>query len=162
MTGSWQLITLKASCASHLYGPSFGYVQNVLDSLSKKDDINSRYFLEKHIKWGKSIRWFKQSLPVSTKYSRVDPAWAYAKSVDGLKSTPMCIYCHAVFTGSGITRLKKHLVGGYKEVKMCRECPDEVRNHVRELLKDKEPSQIKRKRNEDPITSCTQHIVMKK
>lgn len=52
MTGSWQLITLKASCASHLYGPSFGYVQNVLDSLSKKDDINSRYFLEKHIKWG--------------------------------------------------------------------------------------------------------------
>lgn len=82
--------------------------------------------------------------------------------MDGLKSTPMCIYCHAVFTGSGITRLKKHLVGGYKEVKMCRECPDEVRNHVRELLKDKEPSQIKRKRNEDPITSCTQHIVMKK
>uniref|UniRef100_A0A1D1Y228 GTP cyclohydrolase 1 n=1 Tax=Anthurium amnicola TaxID=1678845 RepID=A0A1D1Y228_9ARAE len=46
--GAWQLLTSKAACACHLYGPKFQYTREVLSSLQKRDkDLKS--ILWKHM-----------------------------------------------------------------------------------------------------------------
>ncbi|XP_068655663.1 uncharacterized protein [Aristolochia californica] len=48
--GDWQLLTVKAACASHLYGPEFYYVQNVYTSLNSDTYKELITFLEKHLR----------------------------------------------------------------------------------------------------------------
>lgn len=47
--GEWQLLTCKAACASHLYGPKFEYVITALRSLRKEEKMDEMSFLVKHI-----------------------------------------------------------------------------------------------------------------
>ncbi|KAF8402415.1 hypothetical protein HHK36_013370 [Tetracentron sinense] len=47
--GELQLLTFKASCASHLYGPEFEYVVNVHTCLKKEENKDRFLFLKMHI-----------------------------------------------------------------------------------------------------------------
>ncbi|XP_042484550.1 uncharacterized protein LOC122064833 [Macadamia integrifolia] len=46
--GKFQLLTCKAACASHLYGPEFKYVESVYACLEKEDNQERILFLQKH------------------------------------------------------------------------------------------------------------------
>ena len=62
-----------------------------------------------------------------------DIGWKHGYS--DTKHGTVCKYCGKHMAGGGITRLKGHLMGGMKDVAICRDCPPDVR---RELKKDKE------------------------
>ncbi|KAJ4973187.1 hypothetical protein NE237_006361 [Protea cynaroides] len=47
--GNFQLLTCKAACASHLYGPEFEYVKSVCNCLDKEDNKETMLFLQKHM-----------------------------------------------------------------------------------------------------------------
>ncbi|KAJ4981229.1 hypothetical protein NE237_032066 [Protea cynaroides] len=47
--GKFQLLTCKAACASHLYGPEFEYVKSVCNCLDKEDNKETMLFLQKHM-----------------------------------------------------------------------------------------------------------------
>ncbi|XP_072982385.1 uncharacterized protein [Typha latifolia] len=47
--GDWKLLTSKAACASHLYGPKFEYVKAVVSSLGKEGNNDQITFLRRHM-----------------------------------------------------------------------------------------------------------------
>ena len=69
--------------------------------------------------------------------NRTDPAWNY-DTLPNLKDRNkiICTYCNKE-TNGGINRFKKHLVGGYSDVKKCPKCPELVRDELREYMMKK-------------------------
>ncbi|PIN11847.1 hypothetical protein CDL12_15543 [Handroanthus impetiginosus] len=63
-----------------------------------------------------------------------NPSWNY-----GILPNPkdtnkiICKYCNKE-TNWGVNRSKKHLVGGYKDVKKCPKCPEFVRDEMRAYM----------------------------
>ncbi|RVW25080.1 hypothetical protein CK203_115992 [Vitis vinifera] len=51
-------------------------------------------------------------------------------------NTIICIFCDKVTKG-GIYRHKQHLVGGYRNAKKCRKCPEHVREEMEEYMSSK-------------------------
>ncbi|PIA43863.1 hypothetical protein AQUCO_01800124v1 [Aquilegia coerulea] len=49
-TGNWELLTCKAACASHLYGPQFEYVISVYSYLEQAGKRDQALFLQLHMK----------------------------------------------------------------------------------------------------------------
>ncbi|KAL4651026.1 hypothetical protein ACB092_01G128800 [Castanea dentata] len=56
--------------------------------------------------------------PVNT--SRHPYAWAHAHAVPNAKNNIICLHCHKLIKGGGITRLKYHLVGIRGQVESCK------------------------------------------
>lgn len=64
-----------------------------------------------------------------------DPAWKYAFWPDLQdKLTLQCVLCGKNIT-SGVLRMKKHLGGGYTEVRMCLKATDEIRKEMHLYMK---------------------------
>lgn len=67
----------------------------------------------------------------------VDPARKYGVQDPVKKSNFTCNFCSKLTTG-GALRLKQHLVGGFKDVKKCVNCPDHVQVELREYMEHKQ------------------------
>ncbi|TXG48622.1 hypothetical protein EZV62_024497 [Acer yangbiense] len=69
----------------------------------------------------------------------LDIAWQYFDCPDPKdKNTTKCKFCNKVSKG-GIYRGKQHLVGGFRNVTVCKKCPDVVREEIRDyMIKKKE------------------------
>ncbi|KAH0673922.1 hypothetical protein KY284_025009 [Solanum tuberosum] len=61
-----------------------------------------------------------------------DPAWAYGTPM-GSNTKVKCIFCDVIYNGR-IFRHKKHLIGGYRDVKVCMKVPDSVKKEIKEYL----------------------------
>ncbi|RVW75237.1 hypothetical protein CK203_047174 [Vitis vinifera] len=73
----------------------------------------------------------------SSASGRRDPGWKYGRLVNEKDlNTIICIFCDKVTKG-GIYRHKQHLVGGYRNAKKCRKCPEHVREEMEEYMSSK-------------------------
>ncbi|GKE94513.1 hypothetical protein Tco_1579368 [Tanacetum coccineum] len=66
-----------------------------------------------------------------------DPARVYAVQDPRNRNNFKCNFCFKVTKG-GAFRLKKHLVGGFKDVTDCPSCPEHVKTIVREFMINKQ------------------------
>jgi len=70
--------------------------------------------------------------------SKKDPGWNHGtlvnqnKPTDGIK----CNYCSKITKG-GISRLKEHLVGGFRNATACKHVPEFVKVEMKELIETK-------------------------
>ncbi|CDY20178.1 BnaA01g28240D [Brassica napus] len=64
---------------------------------------------------------------------QVDPGKKYGTIVNNNVNHWKCIFCYKVLT-AGISRLKQHLVGGYKNAKKCPICPEHVRAELQNYM----------------------------
>ncbi|XP_055836284.1 uncharacterized protein LOC129904724 isoform X5 [Solanum dulcamara] len=64
-----------------------------------------------------------------------DPAWAYGIAM-GSNTRIKCVFCDMTYN-SGIFRHKKHLIGGYKDVKVCPKVPNSVKEEIKEYFTKK-------------------------
>ncbi|KAD5960576.1 hypothetical protein E3N88_12048 [Mikania micrantha] len=89
----------------------------------------------------------------STKGGRRDPAWKYSEEIEvpaegakkGYKYVK-CNFCYKVITG-GVQRMKAHLACTHKNVILCPQVPQEVKDEIREFLKQFETSKFNFQRN---------------
>ncbi|KAD7117269.1 hypothetical protein E3N88_04537 [Mikania micrantha] len=89
----------------------------------------------------------------STKGGRRDPPWKYSEEIEvpaegakkGYKYVK-CNFCNKVITG-GVQRMKAHLACTHKNVIPCPQVPQEVKNEIREFLKQFETSKFSFQRN---------------
>lgn len=65
-----------------------------------------------------------------------DIGWNYGTPVDGQRDHVKCNFCGVIKKG-GITRLKQHLVGGYRNTTKCAKCPVEVSTTLKEHMQKK-------------------------
>ena len=61
-----------------------------------------------------------------------DPAWAYETPM-GSNTKVKCSFCDVTYN-SGIFHHKRHLIGGYRDVKVCLEVPDKVKEEIKEYM----------------------------
>lgn len=64
---------------------------------------------------------------------QVDPGRKYGTMVNNNVNHWKCIFCYKVLT-AGISRLKQHLVGGYKNARKCLICPEHVRVELQNYI----------------------------
>nr|XP_009798566.1 PREDICTED: uncharacterized protein LOC104244778 [Nicotiana sylvestris] len=65
-----------------------------------------------------------------------DPAWAYGVAVGNNNSRVQCIFCQKMYNG-GIHRHKRHLIGGFRDVKECPSVPDTIKKEMRDYVEKK-------------------------
>ncbi|KAL9678287.1 hypothetical protein QQ045_016130 [Rhodiola kirilowii] len=66
-------------------------------------------------------------------HNRKDPCWKYATADPINKTNITCHFCGKTTKG-GICRAKKHIVGGYSEVKECLKCPPTVKEEIQSYM----------------------------
>ncbi|CAM8978732.1 unnamed protein product [Rhodiola kirilowii] len=66
-------------------------------------------------------------------HNRKDPCWKYATADPVNKNNVTCNFC-GITTKGGICRAKKHIVGGYAEVKKCLKCPPIVKEEIKAYM----------------------------
>ncbi|GLT50014.1 hypothetical protein SLA2020_235290 [Shorea laevis] len=75
-----------------------------------------------------------------------DPGWAHGTMVNGGRQKIKCKYCHKVFLGGGISRLKQHLAGERGNVAPCEVVPEEVKVQIQKHLDSKVVEKQKRQK----------------
>ncbi|KAD5318143.1 hypothetical protein E3N88_18089 [Mikania micrantha] len=70
-----------------------------------------------------------------------DPARKYGTQDPKVRNNITCNFCGKVCK-AGISRLKQHLVGGFKDVSDCPKCPSHVREEMKVNMKAKEMSKV--------------------
>ncbi|KAK4836636.1 hypothetical protein QYF36_025628 [Acer negundo] len=87
-----------------------------------------------------------------------DPGWAHGTMVNGGRQKIKCKYCHKIFLGGGISRLKQHLAGERGNVAPCEEVPEDVKLEIQQHLDFKVSEKLKRqkglKSNKNSSTPC--------
>ncbi|XP_058106353.1 uncharacterized protein LOC131249567 [Magnolia sinica] len=63
-----------------------------------------------------------------------DIRWKHGRPVEGNKYGAICNYCGQVIRSGGVSRLKEHLAGGYKNVKDCPSVTRPVREEMKAVL----------------------------
>ena len=76
-----------------------------------------------------------------------DIGWNYA-APHGDSKKPQCIFCDKIIMGGGITRLKQHLVGGYRNVAKCTRIPEKERKIVQEAMEGKKTREVEKARKD--------------
>ncbi|KAL9665306.1 hypothetical protein QQ045_020723 [Rhodiola kirilowii] len=66
-------------------------------------------------------------------HNKKDPCWKYATADPINKNNITCNFCGKTTKG-GICRAKKHIVGGYSEVKECFKCPPSVKEEIQSYM----------------------------
>ncbi|XP_058091145.1 uncharacterized protein LOC131237418 [Magnolia sinica] len=64
-----------------------------------------------------------------------DIGWTYGRPIPDNRFGSICNLCGHVLRSGGVTRLKEHLAGGYRNVVDCPKCPQDVREQMRTILK---------------------------
>lgn len=74
---------------------------------------------------------------MSTKGLRKDPAWKYAHQANPHdRNAFTCNFCGKISKG-GVCRAKQHIVGGYRNVDACKNCPTHVKEEIKEYIAKK-------------------------
>ncbi|CAN7057732.1 unnamed protein product, partial [Brassica rapa subsp. trilocularis] len=83
---------------------------------------------------------------------QVDPGRKYGTIVNNNVNHWKCIFCYKVLT-AGISRLKQHLVGGYKNAKKCPICPEHVRAELQNYMvkRAEERAALAMQKNRGPL-----------
>ncbi|XP_065869956.1 uncharacterized protein [Euphorbia lathyris] len=75
-----------------------------------------------------------------------DPGWAHGTMVNGGRQKIKCKYCHKIFLGGGISRLKQHLAGERGNVVPCEDVPEEVKVQIQQHLGFKVLEKLKKQK----------------
>ncbi|XP_015584619.1 uncharacterized protein LOC8289331 isoform X2 [Ricinus communis] len=75
-----------------------------------------------------------------------DPGWAHGTMVNGGRQKIKCKYCHKIFLGGGISRLKQHLAGERGNVAPCEDVPEEVKVQIQQHLGFKVLERLKKQK----------------
>lgn len=75
-----------------------------------------------------------------------DPGWAHGTMVNGGRQKIKCKYCHKIFLGRGISRLKQHLAGERGNVAPCEEVPEDVKVQIQQHLGFKVLEKLKKQK----------------
>ncbi|KAK8524842.1 hypothetical protein V6N12_029696 [Hibiscus sabdariffa] len=67
----------------------------------------------------------------------IDPARKYGKPDPLNRNNFLCNFCSKITKG-GAYRMKQHLVGGFKNVTKCPQCPEHIREEVKNFMLKKE------------------------
>ena len=68
--------------------------------------------------------------------SKIDLAWDYFEVDPNDRNTTTCKFCHKVTKG-GIFWVKQHLVGGFRNTKVCPKYPPSVKQEIGEYMQKK-------------------------
>lgn len=69
---------------------------------------------------------------------KTDIGWKYCTQVNPPNTNDLqCNFCKEV-KRAGITRMKQHLAGGYRNASTCKKCPPEVREEARAYFREQE------------------------
>lgn len=69
--------------------------------------------------------------------SKKDPAWKYASQPNlSDRDSVKCSFCYEVKKG-GISRMKQHFVGGFRNTTSCKKCPEHVKEEIKEYMQRK-------------------------
>ncbi|XP_058108113.1 uncharacterized protein LOC131251440 [Magnolia sinica] len=74
-----------------------------------------------------------------------DIGWKHVRPVEGNKYGAICNYCGHVIRSGGVSRLKEHLAGGYKNVKDCPSVTRPVREEMRRVLNEAKSRKLQQK-----------------
>ncbi|KAK9018261.1 hypothetical protein V6N11_001239 [Hibiscus sabdariffa] len=69
--------------------------------------------------------------------TQIDPARKYGKPDPLNRNNFLCNFCSKITKG-GAYRMKQHLVGGFKNVTKCPQCPEHIREEVKNFMLKKE------------------------
>ncbi|KAF9625401.1 hypothetical protein IFM89_022386 [Coptis chinensis] len=90
-----------------------------------------------------------------------DIGWQHCSRIDGNSNKTRCNYCDKIMNGGGITRLKRHLAGGYYDVEKCSKCGEDVSDLFKALLdgyrNSKRTKRGARKRATSALSTPIQH-----
>ncbi|KDP27070.1 hypothetical protein JCGZ_22067 [Jatropha curcas] len=75
-----------------------------------------------------------------------DPGWAHGTMVNGGRQKIKCKYCHKIFLGGGISRLKQHLAGERGNVAPCEDVPEYVKVQIQQHLGFKVLEKLKKQK----------------
>jgi len=64
-----------------------------------------------------------------------EPTWVFGTPMKS-NTKVKCVFCDMTYNG-GIFPHKKHLIGGYRDVKVCPKVPDSVKEEIKEYLLEK-------------------------
>ena len=78
-----------------------------------------------------------------------DPGWAHGTMVNGGRQKIKCKYCHKIFLGGGISRLKQHLAGERGNVTPCEEVPEDVKVQIQQHLGFKVLEKLRKQKEEN-------------
>ncbi|MCX8840266.1 hypothetical protein NOL00_24975, partial [Vibrio parahaemolyticus] len=82
--------------------------------------------------------------PLQSMIKSDDPGWMHGVAIGGNRQHTECKYCHKKLKSGGITRLKEHLAGGFKNVAACPSVPRQVREQMKgHLTGSKSQKQVK-------------------
>ncbi|CAF2230592.1 unnamed protein product [Brassica napus] len=83
---------------------------------------------------------------------QVDPGRKYGTIVNNNANHWKCIFCYKVLT-AGVSRLKQHLVGGYKNAKKCPICPEHVRVELQTYMARKVEERVALSMQYQPVVN---------
>ncbi|KAI7737976.1 hypothetical protein M8C21_022822, partial [Ambrosia artemisiifolia] len=83
----------------------------------------------------------RSSVRVQKPRSSGDPARKYGTQDPNIRNNITCNFCGKVVKG-GVSRLKQHFVGGFKDVLSCSKCPSHVREEIRIFMEKKEMAKV--------------------
>lgn len=66
-----------------------------------------------------------------------DIGWEHGEMIDNNRRWTKCNYCGKEMRGSGVSRLKQHIAGGFSNVEKCEKCPVPISQAMRAHLDGK-------------------------
>ncbi|KAA0041431.1 hypothetical protein IC582_004440 [Cucumis melo] len=92
--------------------------------------------------------------PVPITPQKHDPAWKHCQMFkNGDRVQLKCLYCHKLFKGGGIHRIKEHLAGQKGNASTCHSVPPEVQNIMQESLDGVMMKKRKRQKLDEEMTN---------
>ncbi|XP_022992595.1 uncharacterized protein LOC111488898 [Cucurbita maxima] len=92
--------------------------------------------------------------PVPITPQKHDPAWKHCQMFkNGDRVQLKCLYCHKLFKGGGIHRIKEHLAGRKGNASTCHSVPPEVQNLMQESLDGVMMKKKKRQKLDEEMTN---------
>lgn len=92
--------------------------------------------------------------PVPITPQKHDPAWKHCQMFkNGDRVQLKCLYCHKLFKGGGIHRIKEHLAGHKGNASTCHSVPPEVQNIMQESLDGVMMKKRKRQKLDEEMTN---------
>lgn len=88
-----------------------------------------------------------------------DPGWAHGSMVNGGRQKIKCKYCHKIFLGGGISRLKQHLAGERGNVAPCEQVPEQVKLQIQQHLGFKVLEKLKKQKEANTSSTKTSSYV---
>jgi hypothetical protein len=87
-------------------------------------------------------------------HKELDIGWKYGEVIDGNRQKSRCKFCGHENMSGGVSRLKQHLAGGFKNVKKCPNCPRAIREEMQILLHGRLLDRVEKERKHQAFTEA--------